>query len=133
MKKWVIALVALLILGLAAPAVFAAVEPKDAARQDLAKLYAEMHNLRKQIIEKQVEAGDLTREQADAILKNLEQRWQYMIENNIGPWTGKAPWGSGFRRGPGFGRGMMGGFGSGAGFGCPMWGAYNNAPAAPNN
>lgn len=90
--------------------------PALAANADVTKklqeLYKKELELRKEWVQLQVEAGNLTQNQAQWLLDQLNLRQKYVEQGNF-----TAP---GFWFGPGF-RGRMGGFGWG-GFGCPMRG-----------
>jgi len=119
-KTMLIALAALLVLAFAVSLVSAAkpaaqppqftaqaVTLTDAQKQELAPLFNQMVEIRKQIIQKQVSFGNLTQEQADQRIAWMQQR----MEQGFGPGM--------MNRGPGMmghGPGMMG---RGPGFG-PM-------------
>lgn len=133
MKKTVIVtLVSLLVLAIAVSMVSAATTTTppgnfppfargpaaltDAQKQELAPLFNQMNDLRKQmfevqkqVIQKQVSFGNLTQEQADQRIAWMQQR----MENGFGP--GMMGRGPGWGRGPGMMRG-----GPGPGFG-PGW------------
>lgn len=121
-KSLLIAVVGLLVLAFAASMVYAATPTNvppfarnqanltDAQRQELAPLFNQMNDIgkqmfevRKQVIQKQVEFGNLTQEQAEQRIAWMKER----LENNSGPGM--------MGRGPGMMRG-----GHGHGFG-PGW------------
>ena len=61
-------------------------------------LYKQMFTIQKQIVDKEVEAGALTQDQATAIKSNIDQRQQYhdqAIDNGqiVGPGMGMGPGG----------------------------------------
>ncbi|MFZ5639250.1 MAG: DUF2680 domain-containing protein [Bacillota bacterium] len=110
-RKIIIAVAAVLVLAVMAPAAFAALTDKQ--QDEVNKIYQQMNELRKQLIQVYVDAGQLTPEQG----KQLQ-------EQQVGPGNG-----------PGFGRGAgrgFGGFGPGFGGGgcgnCPL----NQGTTAPN-
>lgn len=122
MKKVVVlTLAVILLLGLAAPA-FAAITPDQQKQID--SIWQQIQELRKQLIDVYVDAGQLTKEQGDLAKKNLDAAEQYRAQNGVTPGLGLGPafcpmhqgfgWGT---QGAGFGRGMMG-----AGFGGMMGG-----------
>lgn len=113
MKKIMIAgIVAVLLLAMAVPLAFAAEEqttPPAPARpfidqskltddqlKELQAIADQMFALQKQMINKYVEFGAITQEQADAWIKRMEEKHKWQSEN-------------GFL--PGMGRGMRGGHG----------------------
>lgn len=122
MKKTILlSVIGLLVLTIAISMVSAAATPvklppylanlTDAQKQEMAPLFNQMNDLRnqmfstqKQIIQKQVEFGNLTQEQADQRIAWMKER----MENGFGPgmmsrgpgMAGKGP-GSGPRCGPG--------------------------------
>jgi hypothetical protein len=102
-RKIIIAVATVLVLAVMAPAAFAALTDKQ--QDEVNKIYKQMDELRKQLIQVYVDAGQLTPEQG----KQLQER-------QVGPGNG-----------PGFGRGAgrgFGGFGPGFGGGgcgnCPL-------------
>ncbi len=117
-KKFIMGLVAVLVLAVAVPAAYAAITDKQ--KQEIDGIYKQMFELRKQVVDKYVEAGELTKEQGDTMKKNMNEAYKNRQENG----TGIAPGGCG---GPGMqemhnsmmggggmmGGGMMGGFGGG--------------------
>lgn len=120
-KSLLIAVVGLLVLAFAASMVYAATPANvppfarnqanltDAQKQELAPLFNQMTDLRKQmfevrkqVIQKQVEFGNLTQEQADQRIAWMKER----LENNAGPgMMGRGP--GMMRGGPGFGPGWQ--------------------------
>lgn len=86
-RKIIIAVAAVLVLAVMAPAAFAALTDKQ--QDEVNKIYQQMNELRKQLIQVYVDAGQLTPEQG----KQLQ-------EQQVGPGNG-----------PGFGRGAGRGFG----------------------
>jgi len=100
-KKLVTGIVAvLLVIALAVPA-FAAIT--DVQKEEINGLYQQIAELRKQIVQKYIDAGEVTKEQGDLIQKNIDEATKYQQENGgaFGP-----GWGCG-------GGGMMGGYGGG--------------------
>jgi hypothetical protein len=105
-KKLLAMGIAVLVLALVAIPALAATDTEKATN-DLAALYQQMVNLRKQIIDKYVELGRLTPDQAKAAKDRIDQMYEWQKQNNF-------QFGPGFGMGPGF---CHGGFGPGAGFG----------------
>ncbi len=110
-RRGLLLLSTLLMLALLAPAAFGAVT--DAQQKEIDSLYKQMIELRKQMIQKYVEAGEITPDQA----KLMQERMDYMLKNRsqngfrgLGPGACGGP-GAG---GPGFG-GCGKGFGKGFG------------------
>lgn len=102
-KKLMIGLLSSALLVGGATAAFAATDNANLA--SIKELYQQMFSIQKQIIDKQVEAGAITQDQANAIKGAIDQRAKYneqAIDN-------------GQVLGPGFG-GMGGGFCGGYGF-----------------
>jgi len=101
MKKKLAASVlsAALLVGGATTA-FAATDPAKVA--DIKSLYQQMFGIQKQILQKEVEAGALTQDQANAAQSLMEQRqtWQEQALDNGQVW------------GPGIGMGRWGYYGS---------------------
>ncbi|GAW91800.1 YckD family protein [Calderihabitans maritimus] len=103
MKKIaVVLLVLILASALVAPAALAAIT--DQQKQDILQLFQQIVELRKQIVDKYVEAGELTPEQGEFIKDRIDNMAEFRIQNGILP---------------GYGRG----FGPGP-WGCGMWGGY---------
>ncbi|MHB8172217.1 MAG: DUF2680 domain-containing protein [Thermincolia bacterium] len=105
-KKFIMGLVAVLVLAVAVPAAYAAISDKQ--KQEIEGIYKQMFDLRKQVIDKYVEAGELTKEQGDAMKKNMDEAAKYRQEKGTG--IGSGGCGGPGMMGPG---GMMGGFGGG--------------------
>jgi hypothetical protein len=114
MKKamW-ITVISLVVLALAAAMVSAATPANlppfarnqanltDAQKQELAPLFQQMVEVRKQIIQKQVEFGNLTQEQADQRIAWMQQRSEQGCDPGMmGRGPGKMRGGSGFGGGP---------------------------------
>lgn len=133
-KKLIAALVVVLVLALAVPAMAATVSQSlttDQAKQ-INSLQQQMLNLRKQMVDKMVEFGRLTPDQGQQIKANINTRQKY-LEQNPGQTC------------PGFGPGFCGGYGMrgygirGYGNGRGGWGPggmmggcwYNQTPATP--
>ncbi len=106
MKKKLVATVlsAFLVLGGAA-AVFAATTDQEKL-DEIKGLYQQIQELQKQVVEKKVEAGTLSKEQADSIKSRIEQQENYPAGCGVG---------SGASAGAGCG--ISQGCGSGQGFG----------------
>lgn len=95
-KKVIISLVlGLLVIGLLIPTIFAAEESDET----LENLFGQMHQLRRQVVERRVELGQLTPEQAEQIQNRMEERYQQRLED------GFACPGGGFGKGMGRGEG----------------------------
>ncbi|MDT3699821.1 MAG: YckD family protein [Thermincola sp.] len=110
------ALCAVLLMALAIPAFAAAT---DAQKKEIADIFSQMAELRKQMLDKYVDAGVITKEQAELGKKNIDQAVKNRAENPdlIGPGygCGGAGIGGGAEIGGGYGCGG-GGFGGGRGF-----------------
>jgi hypothetical protein len=119
MKKLVmLALVAVLVLAFIVPAALALTDNQKA---ELETLYEQQHQLREEILEKQVEAGLIDPEDAVTMRERMNQGWEVRKERMA---EGDYSFGKG--RGFGQGGGRRGGGGCGR---CP----YNEgAPAAEN-
>jgi Protein of unknown function (DUF2680) len=117
-KKWLAGFLVIALALLVGSIGFAAVE-QDRAK-DFGALQQQMLELRKEMIKKHVEYGDITPEQAAIMEKRMTERYEQMKANDFKPFYGK-----GF--GPGAGRrgGMMGGIGGS----CPNW-QNTQTPAA---
>ena len=115
MKKLLIGFVAtLLVAALAVPAFAATLS--DNQKGQINDLYDQIANLRKQIVQKYVDAGVLTKDQGDQAIKNIDNTTKYQKDNSDNP-----GYGPGYGCGGG-GFGMMGGYG-GRGM---MRGFYNS-------
>jgi len=107
-KTYIVILVVALIFALAVPAALALTNDQKA---ELQKLYEEQHQLRLSILEKQVEAGLATPEQAEQYRNRLQERWEWQKQKmdegvfNFGPGRG-----GGFGRGGFRGRGACGNY-----------------------
>ncbi|MGE5577251.1 MAG: YckD family protein [Syntrophothermus sp.] len=126
-KRIAIAVVVALVLALSVPTVFAAVNAPQqlsaSQQQELKGLYTQMLDLEKQMIQKRVEFGWITKQQGDWMIQNLEARKEYLQKNGFDGWFGPGygrglgpggfgcPGHAGFGPGYGPGRGMMGGWG----------------------
>ncbi|HHV57090.1 MAG TPA: YckD family protein [Firmicutes bacterium] len=108
MKKLLAFGIAALVLALTAIPALAATDTQDTTA-DLAALYQQMVNLRKQIIDKYVDLGRITPDQAKIAKDRVDQMYEWQKENNFqyGPGWGMAPGfcHSGFGPGAGLGRG----------------------------
>ncbi|GAW31308.1 hypothetical protein JDF658_10730 [Carboxydocella sp. JDF658] len=106
-KKWLALVAAVLLVAFAVPA-FAAIT--DAQKKEILDLQKQIVELRKKMIDKYVEAGQLTPEQGKLMKDRMDQMEKYREQNGILP-------GPGMMQGGG-----CGGFGFGAngGFGGPM-------------
>lgn len=106
-KKGLVLLTTILMLALLAPAAFGAVT--DAKQKEIDSLYKQIFDLRKQTVQKYVEAGQITPDQA----KIIQERMDYMQKNRSqNGFRGFGPGGCG---GPGAGGTGFGGFGRGFG------------------
>lgn len=105
-KKLMIGLSVLLLLVFAVPAFGAITGFTDSQKQELNDLQKKIVELRKQMVDKYVEAGQLTADQAKTIKDNIDKAEQNREKSGILP-------------GVGIGRGFGGcGLGRGAGNGC---------------
>lgn len=102
-RKSIIALAVVLLLAFAVPVLAATAGLTDQQDQPVPDLQKQAHEVRKQMVDKYVEAGQLTREQGDAIKQQMDQNYEYRVNNGILPGSGLG-WG---------GRGGRGGFGGG--------------------
>ncbi len=128
MKKLFTGMVtAALVAALAVPA-FAGIS--DTQKKEISDLYSKIGELRKEIVQKYVDAGEITKEQGTALKENIDRATEYQEENsgNAGPGLGCGGYGmmGGYGMGAGYG-GMMGGYDTGAGYGG-MMGGYGTAP-----
>lgn len=114
-KKLLIALTVIMVLAFAVPAFADLADLTDKQKQEINGLQSQIVELRKQMVDKYVDAGQITVDQGKAIKDRIDQAEKYRQENNILP-------------GAGIGRGNCGGFGGGFGGGCGMRGA--GGPAA---
>ena len=121
MKKLLIGIVAtLLVAALAIPAFAATLS--DSQKGQINDLYDQIANLRKQVVQKYVDAGVLTKDQGDQAIQNIDNSTKYQKDNSANPGYGP---GSGCGGG---GFGMMGGYGGrGMMRGLYNSGNYNNS------
>lgn len=103
-RKLLIALTAILVFAFAVPAFANLAGLTDKQKQEINGLNSQIVDLRKQMVDKYVDAGQITTDQGKAIKDRMEQAEKYRQDNNILP-------------GAGFGRGNCGGFGGGCGMG----------------
>lgn len=101
---------------LAVPA-FAAIS--DSQKKEINDIYGQIAELRKQVVDKYVDAGEITKEEAQAIKENIDQAAVY--QEGLGGFAGP---GVGCGGGAGAGNGMMSGYGMMGGNG--MMGAGAN-------
>ncbi|MHB9094478.1 MAG: YckD family protein [Eubacteriales bacterium] len=101
-KKVLIALTVVLVLAFAVPALGALTGFTDVQKQQILDLHKQTVELRKQMVDKYVEAGQLTADEGKAAKDRIDQAEKYRQDNNILP-------------GQGLGRGNCGGFGGGCG------------------
>lgn len=107
MRKVAFVLAAVLILALALPALAATLTPDQA--KELTALHQQIIELKKQMVDKYVEYGQLTPEQGQQIKANLDARQQFFAQNPD--------------RLPGFGPGFCPGYGGmKSRWGNPGWG-----------
>lgn len=102
-KLLLLGLVALLLAGAIAPAAFAATT--DEQQQAINEIYQKMAEYRKQLVQKYLDAGIITQEQADLMIQRIDLMTQYRLQLNAAG-----------AYGPGFGcfggsPGFCGGFG----------------------
>ncbi|MBT9158617.1 MAG: hypothetical protein DDT36_01635 [Firmicutes bacterium] len=99
MRKWVfVAMAAILALALAVPSALALTDSQQALRA----MYGQMHELRLQILDKQVEAGLITADDAKIRRERMVERWESRQEAFA---AGDFTMGRGFMMGNGVGRG----------------------------
>ena len=91
-KKYAILLALVLIVAIGVPAAYASLN--DTQQSQVNQLYKQMLDIRKQIVDKYVDAGQITPDQGNAIKKQIDRMYDYSVKN-----------------GGGFGPGMMGGAG----------------------
>lgn len=102
MKKVVVLLVIVgVLMAFAIPSAFAA--PTNDQQKELGEIQQQMIDLEKQMVQKYVEAGTITQEQADLMIQEMELRGQYRSQFN-----NNNNWGPGYYGG---GRSMMRGYG----------------------
>lgn len=97
-KGLMIALVAALILAVMVPAAMALT---DNQKTELQALYEQQHQLRQQILEKQVEAGLVDPEDAKTFREQMNERWEFQKER-----MAEGEYSRGFGMRGGFGKGM---------------------------
>ena len=130
-KKLVLALTVALLIAFAVPA-YAAMT--DGQKKEVLDLQKQMAALRKQVVQKYVDSGEITKEQGKTIQENIDQRTDYLAKNPdaIGPIGGGCGGGQCINGGQ-RGRGMMGGrLGGGPGgqgnrFGGGFGGSYQSS------
>ncbi|NLY50293.1 MAG: YckD family protein [Firmicutes bacterium] len=109
MKRYFALAIAVLVLTLASIPALAATD-KIHVDKDLAALYEQMISLRRQILDKRVELGQITKEQAESAKDHLDEVYEWHKENGFqygpghgmgsGYCHGKPGGGHGFRLGP---------------------------------
>ncbi|MDW7739014.1 MAG: DUF2680 domain-containing protein [Bacillota bacterium] len=99
-KKLIIGLIVTAIVGtlLISTAVFA--QEKDAT---LDALYEQIYELRRQVVERQVELGYLTAEEGEQILERMQDQFERSLEEEPGSFYGMPGRGWGGSGGRGFG------------------------------
>jgi len=122
-KLFTVIVTTALVAALAVPA-FAGIS--DTQKKEISDLYSKIAELRKEIVQKYVDSGEITKEQGTALKDNIDRTAEYQDENggNIGP-------GFDCSGGTGGYGGMMGGYGMGAGYGGMMGGYGGGYGAAP--
>jgi len=93
-KRWVVGFLVIALALMAIPVGFAAAE-NDRVK-DFDALHQQMLAIHKQMLQKHVEYGDMTPEQAAAMEKRMTERYEYMKKNEFKP-------GGGHGFGPGMG------------------------------
>lgn len=113
-KKVLISLLVVGIMLIAVPIVLGATD--NAKLQEITKIQQQLLDLRKQLVQKYVEDGQITPDQGKAMQDRMDQGYKYAEENGFqpGPGCGGGGFGPGMMSGGG-GRGMMGGWGYGPG------------------
>lgn len=112
-KKVLIAIAVVVLMALAVPTAYAAISDKQ--KDDIKAIYKEMFSLRKQMVDKYVEAGEITKDEGDA--------WKARIDT-----AEKNREANGYAPGPGYGRGRGGGRGCGGGGYGGGYGGYGGGP-----
>nr|WP_277998871.1 YckD family protein [Moorella sulfitireducens] len=110
-------------LGVLAPVAYAAVTDQQKAEIDA--LYQQIIELRQKIVDKYVEAGELTNEQGEAIKEGIRNMEEYHSKYGIVP--GACHGGAGYGMMGGWGRGFLGSFGNN-----PNQGNQNSAFYGPS-
>lgn len=115
MKKIIgVVVLAALVLTLIVPGAFAAVS--DAQQKEIDSMNKQMAELQKKMIQKYLDAGLITQQQADYMQQNIEQRSQ--IQNQFPNQQYGNEYGYGYGYGCyGWGN-MMNGYGGRGGWGC---------------
>lgn len=107
-KKVMIALAVIALVAMIVPSAYAAIT--DAQKQKVDDLQKQMLELKKEMVETYVDAGEITQEQADVMIERMESMEKYRSENGITPGFGKGGRrGSGGCGGAGFGGCFQGG------------------------
>lgn len=109
---------ALLLAAFALPSFAATLSSSDT--KEINSLYDQIANLRKQIVQKYVDSGTLTKTQGNQLKENIDNAAKFQEQNSANPGSA-AGYGCGVGGAGGYG--MMGGYGSGYG----MMGGYNNS------
>lgn len=119
-RRLIIGITMILVLVFAVPAFAALSGLTDKQKQEVNNLQKQIIDLRKQMVDKYVEAGQITAEQGKAIKDRVDQAQKYREDNNIlpGAGLGKGSCGGGGCRGN-CGSGARGGFGGPAAWGGP--------------
>lgn len=116
-KKLIVAVATVLLVALAAPVALAALS--DQQKEEINRLYQQMFDLKKQIVDKYVEGGEITPEQGRLMKEHLDYMQQYHRDYGFGM-MGADHCGGGFYgtnggqpapSGYSSGWGMMGGYG----------------------
>ena len=123
-KKIFVALTVILVLAFAVPAFGALTGLTDTQKQEIKNLDKQIVDLRKQMVDKYVAAGQITADHGKAAKDRIDQAKKYRQDNNILPGQGI---GGGNCGGNGAGSGGAGcGMNGGIGFGKRGLGAGNN-------
>ncbi|MHB1421056.1 MAG: DUF2680 domain-containing protein [Bacillota bacterium] len=85
-KKLIVVLVTLLLLAIAVPSAYAAIN--DQQKSDLQSLYKKMTDIRKQMIDTYVAGGQITPDQGKNMKDNLDNAQKNIDENGISPGSG---------------------------------------------
>ena len=121
MKKWFIILAAVAVMAALLVPAFGATKTIPADKQkEIDQLWQQMYTLRTQILQKYVDAGVITKEQADAAKNRMKQMYELRKQNGYLPGSGMC--------GNGAGAGTCGGGGCGGRFG-----GYQRQYAPQNN
>lgn len=105
-------LIPLLVVGLLLMSVPVVLGASDQGKEDIAKLQKQIFDLKKQLVQKYVDNGQITVEQGKLMEQRMDQAYKNAEQNGFTPGAGCGGYGGGM-----MGGGMMGGPGAGYGYG----------------